>query len=422
MLPKEADIIKKLNARKIVIPVVLGLAVAAFLLYLNLNDTRFEPIAAGECGEYVWVGSEKSEIPDYGNEEEFEYVGNCEGQYNLRTYQDTLREIEWSWNSTFWIFMALLGMVGRDFSYMVRIRVLTHNALSWIQSFRVIMLWEFASALTPSVVGGSGVAMFILNREGIKLGRSTAIVLVSALLDELFYITMVIVVLLAVDMDMLFPVNLQRTLFGMELGTVGIFWVGYFFIVFLTTTILIAVFFVPRGFKYMLLQIFRLPFLRKWRYQVIEIGDDIITTSRELKGEPFGYWAKSFAATYASWMSRYLVVNFLILAFVTTDQGWLATTSEHLVIFARQLVMWVIMLISPTPGSSGVAEFAFSGFLQEFIPIGLVGALALLWRLISYYPYLFIGAIILPRWLRITGVQKRRREQTARFQAKRTEQ
>lgn len=422
MLPKEADIIKKLNARKIVIPVVLGLAVAAFLLYLNLNDTRFEPIAAGECGEYVWVGSEKSEIPDYGNEEEFEYVGNCEGQYNLRTYQDTLREIEWSWNSTFWIFMALLGMVGRDFSYMVRIRVLTHNALSWIQSFRVIMLWEFASALTPSVVGGSGVAMFILNREGIKLGRSTAIVLVSALLDELFYITMVIVVLLAVDMDMLFPVNLQRTLFGMELGTVGIFWVGYFFIVFLTTTILIAVFFVPRGFKYMLLQIFRLPFLRKWRYQVIEIGDDIITTSRELKGEPFGYWAKSFAATYASWMSRYLVVNFLILAFVTTDQGWLATISEHLVIFARQLVMWVIMLISPTPGSSGVAEFAFSGFLQEFIPIGLVGALALLWRLISYYPYLFIGAIILPRWLRITGVQKRRREQTARFQAKRTEQ
>lgn len=422
MLPKEADIIKKLNARKIVIPVVLGLAVAAFLLYLNLNDTRFEPIAAGECGEYVWVGSEKSEIPDYGNEEEFEYVGNCEGQYNLRTYQDTLREIEWSWNSTFWIFMALLGMVGRDFSYMVRIRVLTHNALSWIQSFRVIMLWEFASALTPSVVGGSGVAMFILNREGIKLGRSTAIVLVSALLDELFYITMVIVVLLAVDMDMLFPVNLQRTLFGMELGTVGIFWVGYFFIVVLTTTILIAVFFVPRGFKYMLLQIFRLPFLRKWRYQVIEIGDDIITTSRELKGEPFGYWAKSFAATYASWMSRYLVVNFLILAFVTTDQGWLATISEHLVIFARQLVMWVIMLISPTPGSSGVAEFAFSGFLQEFIPIGLVGALALLWRLISYYPYLFIGAIILPRWLRITGVQKRRREQTARFQAKRTEQ
>jgi uncharacterized protein (TIRG00374 family) len=57
-------------------------------------------------------------------------------------------------------------------------------------------------------------------------------------------------------------------------------------------------------------------------------------------------------------------------------------------------------LISPTPGGSGIAEFAFSGFLNDFIPFGLVAILAILWRLISYYPYLFIGAIILPKWLR----------------------
>ena len=60
------------------------------------------------------------------------------------------------------------------------------------------------------------------------------------------------------------------------------------------------------------------------------------------------------------------------------------------------------MLISPTPGSTGVAEIAFSGFLKDFIPYGLAAALAFLWRLISYYPYLFIGAIILPRWIRRT--------------------
>jgi glycosyltransferase 2 family protein len=57
-------------------------------------------------------------------------------------------------------------------------------------------------------------------------------------------------------------------------------------------------------------------------------------------------------------------------------------------------------LISPTPGGSGVAEFVFSGFLGEFIPSGLTPALGLMWRIISYYPYLFIGAIILPNWLK----------------------
>lgn len=57
-------------------------------------------------------------------------------------------------------------------------------------------------------------------------------------------------------------------------------------------------------------------------------------------------------------------------------------------------------MISPTPGGTGVAEFAFNGFLQDFIPVGLARLLVVLWRLISYYPYLFIGAFVLPHWLR----------------------
>jgi uncharacterized protein (TIRG00374 family) len=73
---------------------------------------------------------------------------------------------------------------------------------------------------------------------------------------------------------------------------------------------------------------------------------------------------------------------------------------NHFIIYGRQLVMWVIMLISPTPGGVGVAEFAFNGFLKDFIPIGLAGLLIVLWRLISYYPYLFIGVLVFPRWLK----------------------
>ena len=117
-------------------------------------------------------------------------------------------------------------------------------------------------------------------------------------------------------------------------------------------------------------------------------------TSKELKGKPPKFWIKSFGATLASWTARYWVVNFIILAFIPL--------SDHLLIYGRQLVMWVIMLISPTPGGAGIAELAFSGFLRDFIPVGLIAALALLWRLISYYPYLFIGAFILPKWIKKT--------------------
>ena len=30
--------------------------------------------------------------------------------------------------------------------------------------------------------------------------------------------------------------------------------------------------------------------------------------------------------------------------------------SDHLLLYARQLIMWVILLISPTPGGSGIAD------------------------------------------------------------------
>lgn len=403
MATDENDIVNKLSPRKIILPVALGLAVAVFLLYLNLTDTRFEETTGDQCGDYAWVDSNNDGAVNNGDEEEFIAVEDCSGTYRLRTYQDTLSDINWTWYSTMWMLMALVGMAIRDLAYMYRIKVLTDDELSWKQSFRVIMLWEFASALTPSVVGGSGIAMFILNREKIKLGKSTAIVLVSALLDELFYITMVAVVLIAIGTSNLFPVNLEKTIVGITFGTQGIFWLGYGFIFMLTTAIMIGVFFIPRTLKYILLQIFRLPILRRWRYNVIQIGDDIITTSIELKGKPAKYWVKALAATYVSWTARYVVVNFLILAFLSPESGMISGFKEHVLIYARQLVMWVIMLISPTPGSSGVAEFAFSGFFKEFIPLGLVGALALLWRLISYYPYLFIGVVILPRWLRATS-------------------
>src|SRR5437870_2212807 len=62
--------------------------------------------------------------------------------------------ITWTWNTTRWIGLALLMMVVRDLSYMIRIRVLTDNQINWYRSFVVIMLWEFASALAPGIIGG----------------------------------------------------------------------------------------------------------------------------------------------------------------------------------------------------------------------------------------------------------------------------
>ncbi|MGL5912949.1 MAG: lysylphosphatidylglycerol synthase transmembrane domain-containing protein, partial [Bacteroidales bacterium] len=116
-------------------------------------------------------------------------------------------------------------------------------------------------------------------------------------------------------------------------------------------------------------------------------------SAAELRYRSWRFWLSSFAATFISWTSRYSVVNALFLAFFAVG--------DHLLVFARQLVMWIMMLVSPTPGGSGFAEFIFREFLGEFIPsAGLIVVIALLWRLITYYLYLLIGAIVLPQWLK----------------------
>ena len=128
-----------------------------------------------------------------------------------------------------------------------------------------------------------------------------------------------------------------------------------------------------------------------------QTGTDIIESSKDLKNKSYKFWMKAFLASFCSWTARYWVVNSILLAFWCCDY----TTLDHIMIFARQLLMWIMMLISPTPGGSGFSEWVFTQYLGDFIPeAGLTITLALIWRLISYYPYLFIGMYMLPKWIK----------------------
>ncbi|HEX3009583.1 MAG TPA: lysylphosphatidylglycerol synthase transmembrane domain-containing protein [Bacteroidales bacterium] len=299
----------------------------------------------------------------------------------------------------FFLFLAIFFMLMRDIGYIIRLRVLTHNELSWRQAIRVILLWEFTSAVTPSAVGGTTIATLYVYKEGITLGRSTAVVMATSLLDEVYFILMFPLLLLLINMNDLFVVgshNAEIVSFANEFLWFAI--IGYALKLFYTIIVSYGLFVNPRGLKWLLLWIFKLPLLRKFRYDAHLTGTDIITSSRELKKQSVWFWIKAFGATFFSWTSRYWVVNALFMAFFVVHDQFL--------LFARQLVMWLMMLVSPTPGGSGFSEFIFTKYLGDFIPVdaAIIGSiaigLALIWRLLSYYPYLIAGAIILPGWIK----------------------
>lgn len=299
-----------------------------------------------------------------------------------------LKQISITEHTVFWIFIAFCFMVGRDAGFTIRYRYITEKELSWKQCIKVTLLAEFGTAITPSVVGGSSMAVIFLTKEKIPVGRSTTMVFVTLLLDEMFFVVTFPILLLFLPFHTLFADN---TALGS--GVLVLFIVAYIIKMALCTLLIIGLFFRPQTIRWLIIKIFRLPFLRRWHKSAAKAGDDIIVSSREIRGKTKSYWFPLIAATILSWCSRYLVVNAIFMAFFEVY--------DNLLIFARQFVMWVVMVVSPTPGGSGFSEFIFKQYLSEFIPLaGIVPVIILIWRLFTYYNYLFIGALIVPGWIK----------------------
>lgn len=312
--------------------------------------------------------------------------------------------IKFTWHSLFFTIIAIVMMAIRDFGYMLRLRMLTGEELSWNKVFKIIMLWEFTSAITPSAIGGTSVAIFFLYKEGYSVGKSSAVVMATSFLDELYFIIMFPLLFLLVSGAELFTIGTESFSLGFANKYFYFAVIGYSLKLIFTGIVGYGLFINPRGLKFLLMWVFKLSPLRKWRYKANEAGSDLIDTSKELKGKSFRFWLKAFMATFFSWSARYWVVNFLLLALIfgvpeiVSDN--ILSFADHFLIFARQLVMWIMMLVMPTPGGSGFAEAIFSEYMAEFIPVGFVVIMALFWRFVSYYPYLFIGVFILPKWMR----------------------
>lgn len=289
------------------------------------------------------------------------------------------------------ILIAFMVFLLRFWGYTYRIKVITGNAVSWLSSFYIVILWEFASAITPSVVGGTAVAVFILWKEKIKLGKALSYVMLTAIFDNLFFVIAAPISLL-LGINEIFPTAITEGNI-LENSLFYLFTLSYVLIASYTFFMAFALFINPRYIKWLLIRITSVKWLRRWRHAAYERGAEIVVASEQIKGNSKSYWTKIALSTIFIWSSRYLLLNSLIAAFTTV------TPYQHLIIFGKQIVLWVIMLISPTPGSSGTAEYFFPFFFSDIL-FQFTLIVNLLWRIFTYYPYLLLGAIFLPKWLK----------------------
>lgn len=307
---------------------------------------------------------------------------------------EAFSKVTWTWHTVSWLGVAIGLLILRHLSYAARLKMLSNGKFSWLKSIELIFIWEFSSAVSPTSLGGSLVAFFMLAQEKLSAARTATIVIYTIIVDTLFFVTLVPLlffifgaVVIRPDMTSFFDTGgWGWTVVTLTLAM--LFYGGFFFY---------GMFWDPRKLKQLLLWITNIKWFKKWRPNAEELGDEIIRASRVVKNQPAYYHIFTFLSTATAWSCRFLIINAIIIAFIPTTalDFW-----NQFLLYGRSAYMFLIMAFSPTPGSSGLAEFVFGGFLSDFVPIGLALLLASIWRLLTYYFYLLAGVMIIPNWIR----------------------
>lgn len=352
-IDSQEQVLNSISLSKIILPMVLGIAVVIFLLWRSFD-------------------------------------------------RDEFAKISWDGHMLFWVFMAILCYVLRHLFYAYRLRVLADEEFSWSKSIELIFIWEFASAVSPTSIGGSAVALFLLAQEKISTAKTVAIVLYSVIIDTLFFVISMVVLYAVLGPIIIRPGMTSMNMidgFGLVFLLVVLAMLAYSLIFFY------GLFINPNQIKRLLLWISRWKILGKFKDSIRETAMDVVVSAKEMKSKSWKFHLKANIATAGAWIFRFLAINCIIISLVkgTSLEFW-----NQLLMYARGEVMYAVTAFSPTPGGAGIAEIVFGGYYSDFISKSLSLMAALLWRLITYYPYLLAGAIIIPNWIRKIANRKKK--------------
>jgi glycosyltransferase 2 family protein len=317
------------------------------------------------------------------------------GWFVLRNFDASkLKSIDWSGTTFLWILLAIALLVLRYMAFSWRMWILAQGHFSFRKCVELIMIFEFSLCITPTTLGGSAVSLFVLTQEKMSAARTTTIVLYKVVLDTMFFVG-TFPILFAINgapiirphMESLFDWNWESRIFFISYS--GMICYGLF--------IFYGLFINPKVIKGVLVGATKLPLLKRFNAAMTKLGDEIILASEEMRHIGKRQHAAAFLATWVAWTCKFLLISALIYGI---DRPNIDFTREVL-LYSRLQSMFIIMAFSPTPGGAGFAEGLFYPFLSDFISnFEVATVIALIWRLMSYYAMLAIGAVIVPNWIR----------------------
>ncbi|WP_395071525.1 lysylphosphatidylglycerol synthase transmembrane domain-containing protein [Gracilimonas sp.] len=257
-----------------------------------------------------------------------------------------------------------------------KIRFLSEQKLSWLASIRVVLAWDFTSAVTPSTIGGAPMATYVMTKEGLKLGDAGAIVLYGVLLDQIWFAMAIPILLFA---------GIFYEVVPPEIGLAGDVSMGVLYVGLLSYAGLLAygVLVNPAAIKKVVKVVFKLPILRKVSDKIEVEAENLEEYAHQLRKKPFSFLVKAFSLSTMSWLMRIALPTIVVLSLLPAPE---------ILSLLRSLAMNLAFLVVPTPGGSGGVEGLFVLFQGPLIAReGFIGLAVFLWRVISYYISIGLG-------------------------------
>lgn len=286
-----------------------------------------------------------------------------------------------------WIMLGALAMVGsRILMGGFRLSYVSHGRLPLWGGIKGQLAWDFASNITPSLVGGAPIAAYYISKQtsgpehkGVRIGEVTAFMMFILLLDQTWFTLSVPVLLVAAMFVEVIPSSA---------GAVGSYVALLYFVLFMVWTVLFAyaTLFRPELLGRFVDRICRIRFLRKYRERARHEMKDYAERAGALRSQPVSFFVRGLLLTGLTWTSRYFLVVFIV---------WSVYPSvDQFLLFMRSIAMTISSLIVPTPGGAGGIEALYALYFSSVMPSAFLVPTLVVWRILGYYIFLGIGVFM----------------------------
>lgn len=270
----------------------------------------------------------------------------------------------------------------------IRIKTLVRamgGKLGFWSALRITLAGAFAACVTPFDTGGEPLQVYLLHRHGFGAGESTAVIAVKAIVSSLARLALALIfpvwyIVGRRSWDL--PGGLEVALFiGLVLYILVLALIGFF-----------AVY--PESVGAVVHRVLRNKFA----------GRVVPAHAAESVLEKVRAGVNDFRAAFMTFVRerRPALIAIAILSLF----GW-ATAFFIPVLLLRGLgvdppfaqtmgvagIFYLAAAYAPTPGSSGAAEASLALLFGSIVPFRLLGVFVLLWRGVTYYLTLLVGAV-----------------------------